>query len=64
MRNYPPVVNDPYFRPFSQLMNPPVTMVGTGVYKVRESKDSKFPKGAMVIGNVGWIRTGILLGAC
>ena len=49
---------DPYLRPLSQTMNPPFTMVGSGVYTVRESKDGDFPKGAIVIGSVGWIKTG------
>ena len=49
---------DPYLRPLSQTMNPPFTMVGSGVYEVNESKDGNFPKGAIVIGSVGWIKTG------
>ena len=49
---------DPYLRPLSQTMNPPFTMVGSGVYEVKESKDGDFPKGAIVIGSVGWIKTG------
>ena len=49
---------DPYLRPLSQTMNPPFTMVGSGVYKVMESKDGDFPKGAIVIGSVGWIKIG------
>ena len=47
-----------YYRLLSQTMNPPFTMVGSGVYTVRESKDRDFPKGAIVIGSVGWIKTG------
>ena len=35
-----------------------MTLVGSGVYKVRESKDGDFPKGAIVIGSVGWIKIG------
>ena len=49
---------DPYLRPKTQMMNPPFTMVGSGVYKVRESRNKDFPQGAIVIGNVGWVKTG------
>merc|ERR1712223_233913 len=40
-------------------MKPPFTMIGVGVYKIRESRDSKYPKGATVIANAGWVQTGI-----
>merc|ERR1712223_1753426 len=40
-------------------MKPPFTMIGVGVYKIRESRDSNYPKGATVIANAGWVQTGI-----
>merc|ERR1712021_197225 len=30
---------DPYMRPYVMRLSPPFTMIGTGVYKVRESRD-------------------------
>ena len=49
---------DPYMRPYVMGMSPPFTMIGTGVYKVKESKDSDFPEGSIVVANVGWVKTG------
>ena len=52
---------DPYMRMYVLQMTPPFTMIGIGIYKIRESQDSNYPKGATVIANVGWVQTGLLL---
>ena len=49
---------DPYMRPYVMNLKPPFTMIGTGVYNVKESKDSNFPEGATIVANVGWVKTG------
>ena len=49
---------DPYMRPYVMRLSPPFTMIGTGVYKVRESRDPDFPQGGIVVANVGWVKTG------
>jgi prostaglandin reductase 1 len=51
---------DPYMRMYVLKMSPPFTMIGIGVYKVCESQDSNYPKGATVIANVGWVKTGLI----
>jgi len=51
---------DPYMRPYVLRMSPPFTMIGTGVYKVKESKDSDYPVGSIVVANVGWVKTGVV----
>jgi len=51
---------DPYMRPYVLRLSPPFTMIGTGVYKVKESKDSDFPEGSIVVANVGWVKTGVV----
>ena len=50
---------DPYMRMYVLGMKPPFTMIGVGVYKIRESRDSNYPKGATVIANAGWVQTGL-----
>ena len=49
---------DPYMRPYVMRMSPPFTMIGSGVYKIRESKDPDFPQGGTVVANIGWVKTG------
>jgi len=51
---------DPYMRPYVMNLSPPFTMIGTGVYNIKESKDSNFPKGATLVANVGWVKTGVV----
>jgi len=51
---------DPYMRPYVMNLKPPFTMIGTGVYNVKESKDSNFPEGATIVANVGWVKTGVV----
>ena len=49
---------DPYMRPYVMRMSPPFTMIGSGVYKIRESRDPDFPQGGTVVANIGWVKTG------
>jgi len=51
---------DPYMVPYTKNLSPPFTMIGTGVYKVKESKDNMFPVGATVVSNLGWVKKGIV----
>merc|ERR1740129_649546 len=51
---------DPYMRPYVMRMSPPFTMIGSGVYKIRESKDPDFPQGGTVVANIGWVKTVIV----
>ena len=50
---------DPYMGMYVLGMKPPFTMIGVGVYKIRESRDSNYPKGETVIANAGWVQTGL-----
>ncbi|KAF0306888.1 Prostaglandin reductase 1 [Amphibalanus amphitrite] len=45
---------DPYMRPYSKDLNPPVTMIGSQVARVLESRSDKFPVGCRVVGALGW----------
>ncbi|XP_037080093.1 LOW QUALITY PROTEIN: prostaglandin reductase 1-like [Pollicipes pollicipes] len=45
---------DPYMRPYTRRMNPPITMIGSQVAKVVDSKNAKFPTGSYVVGSFGW----------
>ena len=45
-------------RPYVSRMTTPFTMIGTGVYKIRESRDAEFPQGGTVVANIGWVKTG------
>ena len=49
---------DPYMRPYVSRLTTPFTMIGTGVYKIRESRDTEFPQGGTVVANIGWVKTG------
>ena len=49
---------DPYMRPFSNTLSPPFTMIGQSVGKVVESKNDKFPVGAIVLSKAGWVEKG------
>merc|ERR1719433_1735201 len=46
--------------PFTKTLSPPFTMIGMGVYIVRESKDNVYPVGATVVSNLGWVKKGIV----
>ena len=45
---------DPYMRGYTKSMTPPVTMIGSQIAKVIDSKNDKFPKGSYVFGQMGW----------
>ena len=49
---------DPYMRPYVSRLTTPFTMIGMGVYKIRESRDTEFPQGGIVVANIGWVQTG------
>merc|ERR1739844_692455 len=51
---------DPYMRPYVSRLTTPFTMIGTGVYKIRESRDTEFPQGSTVVANIGWVKTAIV----
>merc|ERR1711997_432630 len=51
---------DPYMRPYVSRLTTPFTMIGTGVYKIRESRDTEFPQGGTVVANIGWVKTAIV----
>jgi prostaglandin reductase 1 len=35
-------------------------MIGMGVYKIRESRDTEYPQGGTVVANIGWVKTAIV----
>jgi prostaglandin reductase 1 len=45
---------DPYMRPYVKRLPLGITMIGSQVAKITESKNPKFPVGKRVIGNLGW----------
>ena len=45
---------DPYMRGYTKSMTPPITMIGSQIAKVIDSKNDKFPKGSYVFGQLGW----------
>ncbi|KAF0294876.1 Prostaglandin reductase 1 [Amphibalanus amphitrite] len=45
---------DPYMRGYVRSMTPPVTMIGSQIAKVIDSKNKEFPKGSYVFGQMGW----------
>ena len=49
---------DPYMRPYVSRLTTPFTMIGMGVYKIRESRDTEYPQGGTVVANIGWVKTG------
>jgi len=51
---------DPYMRPYTMRMKPPLTMIGGNVAIVEESKDPNFPKGCHVITTAGWVERAVL----
>merc|ERR1719362_2576492 len=51
---------DPYMRPYVSRLTTPVTMIGMGVYKIRESRDTEYPQGGTVVANIGWVKTAIV----
>jgi len=51
---------DPYMRPYVSRLTTPFTMIGMGVYKIRESRDTEYPQGGTVVANIGWVKTAIV----
>jgi len=45
---------DPYMRPYSRNMKEGSKMIGGGVGRVKESKNSEYPAGCLVVGPFGW----------
>lgn len=45
---------DPYMRAYVQRVSLGVTMIGSQVAKIIESKNSDFPVGKRIVGNLGW----------
>ena len=53
---------DPYQRPYSAMMTPPLTMIGSSVATIEESRPPDFPVGAHVIIYAGWVERGVASG--
>merc|ERR1719422_1697844 len=48
-------------RPYTMRMKPPIDpMIGSSVAVVEESKNPKFPKGAIIVILAGWVERGIV----
>ncbi|KAL0132561.1 hypothetical protein PUN28_000369 [Cardiocondyla obscurior] len=45
---------DPYMRPYLQRFPVGITMIGSQVAKIIESKNPNFPVGKRIVGNLGW----------
>lgn len=45
---------DPYMRPYVRNFPLGITMIGSQVAKIVESKNPAFPVGKRIIGNLGW----------
>ncbi|XP_011870865.1 PREDICTED: prostaglandin reductase 1-like isoform X1 [Vollenhovia emeryi] len=45
---------DPYMRPYLQKFPVGITMIGSQVAKIVESKNPDFPVGKRIVGNLGW----------
>lgn len=45
---------DPYMRPYIQRFPVGITMIGSQVAKIIESKNPDFPVGKKVVANIGW----------
>merc|ERR1711936_1411437 len=50
---------DPYQRPYTAMMTPPLTMMGSSVATIEESKHPGYPVGSEVIIYAGWVERGI-----
>jgi len=49
---------DPYQRPFSQQFSPPMTMLGSSVVLVQDSKHPDYPTGSRAVIYGGWVEVG------
>jgi len=50
---------DPYQRPYSAQMTPPLTMIGSSLAVVEQSKNSSYPEGSEIIIYAGWVERGV-----
>jgi len=50
---------DPYQRPYSARMTTPMTMMGSSVATIEESKHPKYPVGSVIIIYAGWVEKGV-----
>merc|ERR1719186_2140724 len=46
--------------PYTKSMTPPLTMIGSSVALVEESRNSKYPKGSSVISYAGWVERAVV----
>ena len=46
---------DPYMRPYTARMQPPLTMIGSSVAVVEQSKHPDYPTGTTVVIYAGWV---------
>ena len=46
---------DPYQRPYTARMTPPLTMIGSSVATIEESKHPGYPEGSDIIIYDGWV---------
>ncbi|KAJ8687620.1 hypothetical protein QAD02_023414 [Eretmocerus hayati] len=51
---------DPYMRPYSANLPLGVTMIGSQVAKIIESKNAQWPVGKRVVGNLGWVTHSVI----
>lgn len=51
---------DPYMLPYTKSMTPPLTMIGSSVALVEDSRNSKYPKGSSVISYAGWVERAVV----
>jgi len=51
---------DPYMRPYTARMTPPITMIGSSVAEVEESLHPGYPRGATIVTYAGWVERGVL----
>ncbi|XP_031777177.1 prostaglandin reductase 1 [Nasonia vitripennis] len=51
---------DPYMRPYTARMPTGITMIGSQVAKIVESKNPNYPVGKKIVGNLGWITHSVL----
>eukprot|EP00092_Neocalanus_flemingeri_P017563 GFUD01019004.1.p1 GENE.GFUD01019004.1~~GFUD01019004.1.p1 ORF type:complete len:329 (+),score=105.43 GFUD01019004.1:41-1027(+) len=51
---------DPYMRPYTARMTPPITMIGGAVGVVEKSKNPNFPVGCTIVHMAGWVERGVV----
>ena len=50
---------DPYQRPYSARQSPPMTMMGSSLAVVEQSRNPDFPEGARIVIYAGWVERGV-----